>query len=545
MAGLWYRTGTVSVTNGSNKITGFGTTWKTGANRPDKGHTFWGPDGKHYEVDSIESDTVLYLVKAYTGVTAAGQPYEIDITRTSTIPAVSREVAALLAYAQSQYEAWQAILTGVGDVTLTAPDGQTVTVPALANMLSKSGNLAGLADKAAARANIGAYRQGDAAGANLNSIIDTGEYHIAGTEANWPWQGIGGHLCVHDLSHGNYATQIAVSGSNGQIATRTMAPSGWSAWVEVMRNTGDQYMAGVLTNTSGRINIEGDRFTALRLLNAFTHENLRQKFFEFNDGGDLQIITRGMDNLNRGVITVPVGVDGQVYTSGNPPTASNVGAVPLFDQIESRHLNDIQVPGEYKVSGTQGGWPFLGSGGLLSVRVLANGAYLEQVARSSSTNGVKSRLLVASVWRDWVTDWNETTLLIQSGAFVPLLSIENIVTMDPANNKGTFDRRGSWCHVSGIAFRSDTSQFNNAVYISGLPFVPSPDISHQEVVSVAISSASLLNGIRAVYGILPPGSAEVRLMCIDGSGLVRPFIGGDWQSGSDGTIRFSLSYRIA
>lgn len=164
MAGLWYRAGTVSVTNGSNKITGFGTTWKTGGNRPDKGHTFWGPDGKHYEVDSIESDTVLYLVKAYTGVTAAGQPYEIDITRTSTIPAVSREVAALLAYAQSQYDAWQAILTGVGDVTLTAPDGQTVTVPALANMLSKSGNLAGLADKPTARINMGL---GDSATKNV------------------------------------------------------------------------------------------------------------------------------------------------------------------------------------------------------------------------------------------------------------------------------------------------------------------------------------------------------------------------------------------
>lgn len=164
MAGLWYRAGTVSVTNGSNKITGFGTTWKTGGSRPDKGHTFWGPDGKHYEVDSIESDTVLYLVKPYTGVTAAGQPYEIDITRTSTIPAVSREVAALLAYAQSQYDAWQAILTGVGDVTLTAPDGQTVTVPALANMLSKSGNLAGLTDKPAALGNLGL---GDAATKNV------------------------------------------------------------------------------------------------------------------------------------------------------------------------------------------------------------------------------------------------------------------------------------------------------------------------------------------------------------------------------------------
>lgn len=467
MAGLWYRTGTVSVTNGSNKITGFGTTWKTGANRPDKGHTFWGPDGKHYEVDSIESDTVLYLVKAYTGVTAAGQPYEIDITRTSTIPAVSREVAALLAYAQSQYDAWQAILTGSGDVTLTAPDGQTVTVPALANMLSKSGNLAGITDKAAARANLGAYRQGDASGLDLNAITSTGEYHLTGTELHWPWQGVGGHLYAHNLAEGNYATQIAVSGGNGQIATRTMSPSGWSAWTEVMRKTGDQSMAGVLTNTAGLISIEGDRFTALRLLNAFTPENLRQKLFEFNDGGDLQIITRGIDNLNRGVITVPAGVDGQVYTSGNPPTASNVGAIPLFDQVESRHLNDIQVPGEYKVSGTQGGWPFPGSGGLLSIRALANGVYLEQVARSSSTNEVRSRLLVSSVWRDWVRHWNETTFPAVSGTWAGYI---NGATPSFANC--TYVRIGKVVHVRAhISFSGVTAPANDGI-LRGLPFIP-------------------------------------------------------------------------
>lgn len=160
MAGLWYRVGTISVTNGSKNVTGFGTQFKTGTYKPDKGHTFWGPDGKHYEVDYVESDTVLYLVKAYTGATASGQSYEIDITRTSTIPALSREISAQLAYAQGQYDSWQQILTGSGDVTLTAPDARQITVPALSNMLSKSGNLAGLADKPTARNNLGL---GDAA----------------------------------------------------------------------------------------------------------------------------------------------------------------------------------------------------------------------------------------------------------------------------------------------------------------------------------------------------------------------------------------------
>ena len=466
MAGLWYRTGSVAVTQSSKKITGTGTSWQTALNRPSKGNVFYGPDGKAYEIDYISSETELYLVDVYTGSNASSQSYKIDV-RGGTVPELSRQLSEHYAYMQGIIDALQSIVSGSGDVTITGPSGQTVTVPALANMLSKSGNLAGLTDKAAARVNLGAYRQGDAAGANLNSIIDTGEYHIVGTEANWPWQGVGGHLYVHILAEGNYATQIAVSGSDGQIATRTMAPSGWSVWTEVMRKTGNQYMAGVLTNTAGMISIEGDRFTALRLLNAFTPANLRKKLFEFGDNGDLQIITRGMDDLNRGVITIPVGVDGQVFTSGNPPTANNVGAVPLFDPLESRHLNDIQAPGEYKVAGTQGGWPFSGSGGLLSVRVLANGAYIEQVARSSSTNDVKSRLLVSSVWRDWVRHWNETSLPTVSGTWNGY-----IVGCNPAATNCTYVRQGNIVHVRAyISFIGVTVPANDG-RLRGLPFMP-------------------------------------------------------------------------
>lgn len=144
MAGLWYRVGTVSVTNGSKKVTGFGTQWKSTVYKPDKGHAFYGPDGKAYEIDYVESDTVLYLVMVYAGATANTQPYAIDITRTSTIPAFSRELSAFTAYAQSQYDSWQHVLTGTGSVTLTAPDGQQIQVPALSSMQPSSASLKAL-----------------------------------------------------------------------------------------------------------------------------------------------------------------------------------------------------------------------------------------------------------------------------------------------------------------------------------------------------------------------------------------------------------------
>jgi len=144
MAGIWYRAGSIAVTNGSKKVVGTGTTWKTSVLKPDKGHAFQGPDGRIYELDYVESDTVLYLVTAYLGPTATGQAYAIDVTRTGTIPALSREISAFSAYAQGQYDSWQKVLTGTGMVTLTAPDGQQVQVPALSAFQPTSASLKAL-----------------------------------------------------------------------------------------------------------------------------------------------------------------------------------------------------------------------------------------------------------------------------------------------------------------------------------------------------------------------------------------------------------------
>lgn len=163
MAGLWYRTGSVAVTQSSKKITGTGTSWQTALNRPSKGNVFYGPDGKAYEIDYISSETELYLVDVYTGANASSQSYKIDV-RGGTVPELSRQLSEHYAYMQGIIDALQSIVSGSGDVTITGPSGQTVTVPALANMLSKSGNLAGLTDKPTARGNLGL---GDAATKNI------------------------------------------------------------------------------------------------------------------------------------------------------------------------------------------------------------------------------------------------------------------------------------------------------------------------------------------------------------------------------------------
>ena len=65
----WYRTGTVTVTNGSDTVTGSGTAW---SGTVDPGWVFLGPDGITYEVESVSSDTAITLATNYGGSSLSG-----------------------------------------------------------------------------------------------------------------------------------------------------------------------------------------------------------------------------------------------------------------------------------------------------------------------------------------------------------------------------------------------------------------------------------------------------------------------------------------
>lgn len=88
-AGSWseitptYTAGTVSVTNGSDTVTGSSTEWDTrgiyGLTTPD-GCWFKGPDGDWYNIKAVNSDTEIVLSTNYGGSTASGQSYTIKRT---------------------------------------------------------------------------------------------------------------------------------------------------------------------------------------------------------------------------------------------------------------------------------------------------------------------------------------------------------------------------------------------------------------------------------------------------------------------------------
>lgn len=145
MAGIWVRAGTVTLTNGSKKVTGSGTAWSTGTNKVGKGCAFI-YNNIAYEVDYVNSDTELYLVDTYSGTTASGLSYRIQIAITDTIPELASRIATALAYWNGQAANLQALTTGSGNVTLTAPDGTQVTIPSYSSIQPKDALLTAIAN---------------------------------------------------------------------------------------------------------------------------------------------------------------------------------------------------------------------------------------------------------------------------------------------------------------------------------------------------------------------------------------------------------------
>ena len=78
-----------------------------------------------YEVDYVVSNTELYLVRAYRGVTfATGKATRSSPTFSDSVPEFARRLTATLSAYQQQSDAFQALLTSTATILeVTAPDG--------------------------------------------------------------------------------------------------------------------------------------------------------------------------------------------------------------------------------------------------------------------------------------------------------------------------------------------------------------------------------------------------------------------------------------
>ena len=127
----WYKEGSVNIEQGSKTVIGNDTKWTNPLIGVCAGQMLILKTAETieiYEIASIQSDTQLTLANKYNGVTKTGVSYEIPTAPKVSIEALALRISEMLNYYQQQMDGWQSILTGEGEVTLTAPDGRVVTI---------------------------------------------------------------------------------------------------------------------------------------------------------------------------------------------------------------------------------------------------------------------------------------------------------------------------------------------------------------------------------------------------------------------------------
>ncbi|XTZ40282.1 hypothetical protein ACQYRI_10130 [Salmonella enterica] len=133
--------GTITLTNGSNAVTGSGTAFTTDLYAGDFVVATVGGVTYTLPVRSVESTTGLTLEKNYTGPTQTGNAWQVVPRATQN--QVTAELVAQTALALRSQNAdkanWQAIFSKDGNITVILPDGSTFSGPSwlsISNMLS-------------------------------------------------------------------------------------------------------------------------------------------------------------------------------------------------------------------------------------------------------------------------------------------------------------------------------------------------------------------------------------------------------------------------
>ena len=158
----WYKEGSITLEQKSKKVIGSGTKWTNpligicaGQMLILKNHNTI----EIHEIASVQTDTELTLAKPYNGETKSGLSYEIPTAPKVSIETLALRISEMFNYYQQQMEGWQTVLTGDGEVTLTAPDGRVVTIKSqysiqkeLLKLVEQSKNFANSANKSAATA---------------------------------------------------------------------------------------------------------------------------------------------------------------------------------------------------------------------------------------------------------------------------------------------------------------------------------------------------------------------------------------------------------
>lgn len=241
--------GTIALTNNSTAVTGSGTSFTTELKANDFIVAVVGGVTYTLGVQSVNSATGVTLTTAYNGPTAGGVAW--TAVPNAALVGITAQVAADVARAirglNLDKQNWQQIFTGSGNVTITLPDGSQYTGPAwnsiTSTMLTRADNLSSVADKKAARTNLGATTariltdgNGSDWYGNFNSLIDIG-IRLHGDTQNTvsPWDAPAKYTLVNYLpsSTSNTGTAIASDWGTGNeyyLNSRNSSVTGYQGW---------------------------------------------------------------------------------------------------------------------------------------------------------------------------------------------------------------------------------------------------------------------------------------------------------------------------
>ena len=117
----WYRTGTVTVTNGSKTVTGVGTLWASSVNVGDAFALVdanLNPTGAWYEVETVTSNTAIVLKQSYAGTTGSNKQYCVfNLVGNMTTPSFAQRLAQF-------FDSFQGLL----DKPTTTPTASSIPI---------------------------------------------------------------------------------------------------------------------------------------------------------------------------------------------------------------------------------------------------------------------------------------------------------------------------------------------------------------------------------------------------------------------------------
>lgn len=342
----WYKTGTVSVTQGNNAVIGAGTSFIANSR---VGDAFRGPDGEWYEVTNIASDIALSIAPNYQGEPVSGGIYSLapmqgyvkdsaDALRAATsviassVADMQEQVTAATEAAATAVQA-EAVAVAKTDIATAAADLSTQNKESTSQDATSAGQAA-LRAEAARDAAVGSE---EVAAASAQAAAESAE------EAEMVTRGKAASGANSDITSLSGLT-TALSMAQGGTGSKTGVPT----------------MVGATASTAGikglvPASVAGDQAKFLRADGTWQVAGFSKNYSSANTAftnGGLVVFAHGLGEMPKvsSVHFTPFPTDQTGWTAGINVAASSftlgMDAVNIYVQIASGGLNIYSaVPG--------------------------------------------------------------------------------------------------------------------------------------------------------------------------------------------------------